>query len=224
MIGVIKKLMTPSAVSSVDERLDEIRAQMTALAEAEASAQSAIDALTGELRSDLDAGLDTTEVEGKILSARRDLERLALRRGGLEKLASEKTRVLKEKRHRARVAALEQAEVAARAELATLDEEIIEDILRVSEKLARRAKLEHDTFSLCARLQHLGGIPRGVGDLAWDEAPLVAEFLRRHHPEATRPLPFGEQPWRPVALTVPVLTPDRTTTALVADDEIVATA
>lgn len=212
------------AVAAIDEDLDRITAQVQALAGEQASAQASIDALIGEMRQGLEGGSDTTEIEGRIMAARTGLERLALRHSALERLAGEKATALREKRQRARVAALELAEAAARADLAAVDEEILEIALTLSEKFSRRAQVEHDTFSLCARLQHLGGFPRGVGDLAWNEAPLVAEFLRRHQQEATRPLPFGEQPCGPFALTVPVLTPDRVTTALVADDEAGATA
>lgn len=227
MIGLFKKAASasaPSAVALVDGELDRIRAQMAALASEEADAQVAIDALLGELRAGIEAGTDTTEIEGRIVAARAGLERLALRRGALERIATEKGAALKEKRHRARVEALTQAEASARADLAAVDEEIMEIALTLSEKLSRRLKVENDLFALNARLQHLGGFPRGVGNLAWDEAPLVAEFLRRHQQEATRPLPFGEQPLASFTLTVPVLTPDRATAALVADDEAIASA
>lgn len=219
MIASLVKKLASASVADVDDELDRIKAQMQAAAAEQASTQAAIDELLDALRVAVENDADTSEIEGQIVTARVGLERLALRHSMLERVAREKAAALKDKKFRIRVAHLEAAETAARAELATLDEEIIETAITLSEKLSRRLKVEHDAFGTGARVQHITGIPRGLGDLAWNEAPLVAEFLRRHAQEATRPVSLGELAWGPFTLTLPTLTPDRTVPALVADDE-----
>jgi hypothetical protein len=219
MIGDLVKKLASTAVAAVDDELDRIKTRLAALAAEEADDALKIDALGEGLRRGVENGDDTSEVEAAILNKRFDSQKRALRHAALEKLFGEKAAALEAKKFRLRVEALTQAEAAARAGLAAVDEEIIEALLVASELLGKRGKLEHDTFGLCARLQHLGGVPRGVGDLAWTETALTAEFLRRHQQEATRPVSLGEQPWGPFTLTVPVLTPSRAVAALVADDE-----
>lgn len=217
MIASIKKALGVSPVAGVDEQLAEIGAQMQGCASEQASVQVSIDGLTEEMRAAIEAGTDTVEIEGRVVAARVGLERLAWRHSMLERVAREKAAALQEKRRRLRDEALAAALADDRAGLAAVDEEIIKTLIVASVLFGKRLKLEQDAFGTGARLQHLTGIPRGLGDLAWNEAPLVAEFLRRH-PEATRPVSFGEQPWGPFTLTIPVLTPDRVTAALVADD------
>jgi len=221
MIGTIVDAVRkahPSPVAGVDGELQRVREQLAGLAEIEAIAYAGIDKLTGEMRLGLEGGRDTSEIEGKLVTARVDLKRHAEKRAMLEKIAGEKTTALKSKKHRLRVAALEAAEAASRVGLAAVDEEIIKALLVVSGLFGKRGKLEHDTFGLCARLQHLGGVPRGTGDIEWNEAPLTGEFLRVHQEEVSRPRPFAEVAWGPFILSLPVLMPARTTAALLLDD------
>jgi len=211
------KLIGGSPVASVDAELDRIRAGAQADAAALADAHAAKDVLITEMKRLTDAGLDTTEIFGRIEAADIRLRHVALRVSMHEKNVAPQIAVLEKKKFRLRVGDLDQSEATGREKLAVLDEGIIEDLLRVSEKFGRREKLAFDLFGTCARTQHLTGLPKGMGNLAWDEAPLVSEFCRRH-PEARRTMPFGEAAWGPFTLTLPVMSPDRVTEALVLDD------
>lgn len=211
-----------SPVQAVDDEVREVRQRVTGLAEVVASKHADIDILDEKQTAALEAGESTDEIDAAILAATTDLERFAVRASKLEKIAAKKIATLAAKRHRLRVETLEVAEGSSRMDLAAVNKEIDKALIVVSVLFGKRLKLEHDTFGLCARLQHLTGVPRGMGNIEWTETALTAEFLRRH-PEALRTMPFGEQPWQPFTLTIPVLTPDRIVAALVADDEAAST-
>ena len=223
-MSVIRKPVSVSPVAAVDKERAEIRAQMGSLAAAEAEKHGAIDALTEEMRSDLDAGLDSTEVEGKILAARADLERLALRRAALERLAVEKDAALQEKKHRLRDEALEQAEAVVRQSFASEYKGVVEISLQLSDAYSRLSKHEVDLHNIAGALSHLHGLPRGTAPFVPVEVQVETAFLARH-PEGTRgrlDAASGSPTWSLLSIDIPVMTPTYVTAAVEADKEMAA--
>jgi hypothetical protein len=221
MIAAVKRLVSPSPMQAVDDELGRVRSQLAALAEAEAACHEKGDALAVSLRAGIEAGQATDEIEAAILSERATLEGLALRRVPLERLAVEKAAALRVRKHRLRVESLEEAGTSVRADLVKLDGEIVEAVLVVSEELSRRATLERDILAIAGRLARIGERPEPTGGLALDEEAISKAF-REKFPQASRAMPFGERAAATYELGIPVVTPERTTAAVVADDEMAA--